>query len=201
MPQPTQADLRPIDPVMTNLSIGYKNDEYFWDKLAPVVSVSEKSGTYFTWTKDYWLRKHQAGDRAPSAPYTRIGMGCRDCNYNALEKGFEEPVYDPIRAASQTPESLDVMATKHLTEVIQLELEKEVSGALWTTGVWDSDEDFSTSANVQWSDATSNPITDMDIAKRIVRRKTGTEPDTLFVGPIPWEILKGTRHHRRQVQV
>ena len=68
-------DVRPVDPVMTNLSIGFKNEAYYWDKLAPVVPVSEKSGTYFIWDKDYWLRKVAGSERAPSAPYTRVDKG------------------------------------------------------------------------------------------------------------------------------
>ena len=188
MPLPTQGDLRPVDPVMSDLSIGFKNDMYYWDKIAPDVSRTEKSGTYFEWTKDYWLRRAPGAARAPSAPYTRIGMGVTTGTYNTEERGFEEPVYDPIRASSQTPESLDVMATKHLTEVMQLELEKTVSNALWKTGVWATDKTLSGTG--QWSDQTSDPIGDMDTAKRVVMRGTGTKPDTLFIGGVVWDTLK-----------
>ena len=43
MPLPTITDVRPVDPVMTQLSIGFKNPRYFWDQIAPPVEVAEKS--------------------------------------------------------------------------------------------------------------------------------------------------------------
>lgn len=195
MPLPTQNDLRPVDPVMTDLSIGFKNDAYYWDKIAPDVSREEKSGTYFIWTKDYWLRRPAGEDRAPASPYTRVGMGVSTGTYNTSEKGFEEPVYDPIRAASQTPEALDVMATKHLTELMQLVLEKNVASAVWKTGVWGAEKTLAGSN--QWSDSSSDPIGDIDTAKRSIMRNTGTKPTDLFISGAVWDELK---EHTKLIQ-
>ena len=181
-------DVRPVDPVMTNLSIGFKNEAYYWDKLAPVVPVSEKSGTYFIWDKDYWLRKVAGSERAPSVPYTRVDKGVSTGTYECFERGYEELVYDPIRKASQTPEALDVQATAHLTEIMQLELEKLVAGTIWKTGVWGTD--VTLSGTSQWSDATSNPITALDTAMRVVKRNTGSKPDVMFISGTVWDTLK-----------
>ncbi len=189
MPLPTMNDVRPVNPVMTQLSLGFKNPAYFWDFLAPPVKVDEQSGTYFTWTRDYWFRREAGAIRAPSGQYTRLGVGVSTATYSAFERGFEEVVHDPVREASQTPEALDAVAVQHLTEMIQIELEKQVAAATFVTGVWGTSTTLA--GGDQWSDfANSDPIADADLAKRTIRRNTGAEPDSLAIGALPWEVLK-----------
>lgn len=189
MALPTIQDVTPVDPVMTNLSFGFKNAGYHWDEIAPPVEMAERSGTYFTWTRDYWFRREAGAQRAPSVGYTRLGTGVSTSTYKADEYGFEELVWDPIRAASQTAEDLDVIAVQHLTEMIQIELEKQVAAAGFVSGVWGTDNTLS--GTNQWSDyANSDPIANADVAKRTIRRNTGTEPNYLAVGALTWETLK-----------
>ena len=123
MARPTINDVVPVDEVMTNLSIGYRNKEYFWDKIAPSVSMAKRSGTYFVWPRDYWFRSEPGADRAPATGYTRLSVGLDTDTYQTSEKGYEELVDDSIVKASDTPESLDMNATQHLTEQMQLFLE------------------------------------------------------------------------------
>lgn len=189
MPLPTLADVRPVDPVMSNLSFGFRNPAYFWDVISPPVRMDQQSGTYFIWTRDFWFRRQTGAIRAPSGAYTRVGLGVSTGTYKSIERGFEEPVYDPIRAGSQTPESLDVVATQHLTELIQIELEKDTAAEGFVSGKWGTDNTL-TGVN-QWSDyGGSDPIANADTAKRTIRRNTGAEPNTLAVGALTWEVLK-----------
>jgi hypothetical protein len=189
MPQPTLQNVRPIDPVLTGLSIGFRNGNYIWESMAPVVRSSEQSGTYFTWTRDFWFRRQSGGVRAPSNPYTRVGIGVGTDTFRCLERGFEEPVSEVVLAASQTPDSLDIMATQHLTELMQLELEKDIAAATFVTGVWGTSSTLTTIN--QWSDyANSDPIANFDTAKRTIRRNTGQEPNMATIGALTWEILK-----------
>lgn len=189
MPLPTANDVRPVNPVMTNLSIGFKNERYYWDQIAPPVEVSEQTGTYFTWTRDFWFRREDGAERPASGGYTRLGVGVSTSTYEAREYGYEELVFDVIRAASQTPESLDNIAVQHLSETIQIELEKQVQAAGFVTGVWGTTSTLS--GTNQWSDyGNSDPIADIDTAKRTVRRNTGKNPTDMHIGALTWEVLK-----------
>jgi hypothetical protein len=189
MPLPTTKDVTPVDPVLTNLSFGFRNPQYYWDQIAPPVRMDKQSGTFFTWTRDFWFRQVAGADRPASGGYTRVGVGVSTATYDAQERGYEELVFDPIRAASQTPESLDIVAVQHLTELIQIELEKDVAAAAFVTGVWGTSSTLT--AGNQWSDyANSDPIANADTAKRTIRRNTGAEPNLLAVGALPWEVLK-----------
>ena len=188
-PLPTANDVRPIDPILTDLSLGYKNESYFWDMIAPPVPVAQASGTYFRYDRDYWFRRGIGGDRAPANTYNRVGFGVSTDTYVTSEKGWEEAVDDVTRKKSQTPESLDNLATMHLVEIMSLEYEKLVSDALWKAGVWGTSRELV--GTDKWSDLSgSDPINDSEIAKRIIRRNTGQEPNLLAIGAVTWEKLK-----------
>lgn len=189
MPLPTLNDVRPVNPVLTDLSIGFKNDRFLWDKIAPPKESSEQSGTYFIYTRDYWFRRLQGAMRAPDGGYTRVGYGVSTDTFKCLERGFEKLLSDPIKKASQTPEDLSVKDLAFLTNLLQLELEKDVAAAAFITGVWGTSTTLT--GTDQWSDFDgSDPIDKIEVAKRTIRRNTGARPNVLFLGALAWEKLK-----------
>lgn len=46
MPTPTLRDVH-VDAILTNLSIGYKNDTYIGESVFPRIQVAKKSDVYF----------------------------------------------------------------------------------------------------------------------------------------------------------
>lgn len=189
MAQPTSRDVRPVDPVLSNLSIGFKNDRFLWDKIAPPSRQNQKSATYPVYTRDFWMRRQRGALRAPDGEYLRVGYGVTTQTYNALERGFEKAVDDVTKAANQFADDMEAMATAFVTNLIQLELEKDGAAAVFVSGKWGTDK---TLAGVnKWSDyALSDPIADIDLARRTIKRNTGAAPNSLFVGLLGWENLK-----------
>lgn len=189
---PTQNDVRPVNPVLTDLSIGLKNPNFIWDLVAPVVSVDEKSGTYFIWTRDYWFRIFgEAGGvkRAPEGPYRRVGYGVSTDTYDTDEYGYEKVTGDPIVAASQTPQSLPERDVAFLTNLLEMELEVLTAAELFVTGKWGTSNTLT--GTDQWSDfANSDPVGDFDTARGVVRKATGMEPDRAIMGIETWNDLK-----------
>jgi len=189
---PSQNDVRPVNPVLTDLSIAFRNDEFIWDQVAPVVRTDEKSGTYFIWTRDYWMRTfEEAGGakRAPESPYKRLGYGLTTDTFDTIEYGFEKPTGDSVANSSQTPESLPDQDTQFLTNLIEMELERLVASSIFVASQWGTDNTLS--GTNQWSDfANSDPIGDIDTAKTTIRRNTGTTPNQLTVGIETFNDLK-----------
>lgn len=189
---PTQNDVRPVNPVLTDLSIGYKNPDFIWDLVAPVVSVDEKSGTYFIWTKDYWFRTFgEAGGskRSPEGNYKRVAYGLTTATYDTDEYGFEKPTGDPVVAASQTPENLENQDVAFLTNLMEMELEVMTAAELFVASKWGTDNTLSGTS--QWSDfANSDPIGDFQTARSTVRKATGTTPNRAIMGIETWNDLK-----------
>ena len=189
MAQPTKRAVHPIDPVLTNLSIGFKNDRFLWDKIAPVSEQAQQSGTLPIYTRDFWMRRALGGKRAEGAPYTRTGYGVTTTTFTALERGFEKPLDDVVVAANLFGDDPEKLATAFVTNLIQLELEKDIAAACFITGVWGTSTTLA--GTNQWSDYdNSDPIANADTAKRIIKRNTGAKPNVLFVGLTAWEKLK-----------
>jgi len=188
---PTQNDLRPVDPVLTDLSISYKNPEFIWDLVAPVVPTDEKSGTFFKWTRDYWFRsmgEAQGSKRAPGGNYTRVAYGVSTDTYETDEYGYEKPTDDPTKASSQAPGNLDSADVAFLTNLLEMDLEVDVAAAFFTSGVWGTDNTLSGTS--QWSDyANSDPIGDFKTARSTVRKATGQKPGRAIMGVETWNDL------------
>lgn len=190
---PTSNDVRPVDPVLTNLSVAFKNaSPYIWDKIAPVTVTNQKTGTYFIYPRDYWFRTFGVAGgaaRAEGAEYKRIGMGVTTSTYATLEYGFERVLDDTMLAASQTPEDQSTVATQFLTNQIQNELEVLTAATTFVTGVWGTST--SLTGTSQWSDyANSDPITAAMTAHQTVRRNTGATPNKLYIGASGWDDLR-----------
>lgn len=189
MALPTLNDVRAVDPVLTDMSIGLKNNAFWWDQIAPVKEVSEQSGTFYIYTRDYWMRRWEGALRAPEGESTRIRYGVSTDTYTALERSLEKVLGRVTRAASQTPEDLQNQDTAFLTNAIQLELEKLAAAAFFVTGVWGTSTTLS--GGNQWSDyANSDPIANADTAMNTVRRATGGKPNSMFVGVTAWQKLR-----------
>ncbi len=192
MALPTVNDVRPVDPVLTNLSIGFKNESFIWDKLAPPQGTDEQSGTFFRYTRDFWFRTfEEAGGvkRAAESPYKRVGFGTETDTYSTIEYGLEKAIGDVTVAASQTPDSLPQVTTQFLTNWVNLQLERLVASSLFVTSVWGTST--SLTGTDQWSDfANSDPITNAQTAILTVRRNTGAEPNTLVLGATSWNKLR-----------
>ena len=186
--QPTSRDVRPVNPVLSSLSIGFKNETFVHDKIAPVAEVDGRTGTYCVWTRDYFFRRLGGAVRAAEGPYTRTGYGLTWPTYSTIEIGYEKALGDVTNASSQTPEDLQTMDTQFLTNLIEIEIEKRVADATFVTGVWGTSNTL-TGTN-QWSDfGLSDPIGNAQLAIRTILRNTGAKPNTLIMGLLAWEKL------------
>ena len=189
MPQPTIFDVRPVNPVLTNLSIAGRNKNFLAEKIAPFSPQPQKSGTYFIYTPSFWMRVPTGSYRASDAPYTQLGYGVSSSTYNTSEHGYEKLLADPVRNASQTPEDLQMKDVQFLTNAIQMDLEAAVAAKLFTSSVWGAGDVTLTGSN-QWDDyANSDPIKDAKTARLAIHRLVGQYPNTMFIGVSSWQKL------------
>ncbi len=187
--EPTLTDLRPVDPVVSNLSIATRNEAFYWDQLAPVMEVGEKSGTIPIYTSGFWFRRQQGAERAAEAPYLRVGYGTTSTTYDTIEYGFEKLLGDPIVAGSQFPDNQEQVAADFIANLIQLEMEKLASAEFFVTGKWNSETTLTSTD--QWSDQdASDPVSDINTGRRTIRREVGVNPNLLALGSLAYEQLQ-----------
>lgn len=179
MPQPTNNQVH-IDALLTTISTAYiqGSDAFIASKVFPIVPVEKKSDLYFTYTKADWFRD-EAKARADGEESVGSGYGLSTDSYNCITYAFHKDVGDQIRANSDSPLNPDRDATEFVTQRLILRKEKQWVSDVFTTSKWATDM---TPANL-WSDyAASNPINDIEVAKRTILLNTGYLPNTLAMG-------------------
>lgn len=188
MSLPTLSDITAVDPVMTNMLRGYKQDasRFIASQLFPVVPVDDKSGTYYIFDKKYWFTD-QMQERAPGQPYPRADFAATSTTYDTKQWALAVPIADEIRKANQAPMDLELAAIEFLGQKSLIRREVAFVADFIATSVWANTDDNTTT---NWSDFTSgDPVADILKASRTISNGTGTKPNTIAVGAIVHEAL------------
>ena len=189
MPQPTQNQVH-VDAILTNISVAYmqKQDNFIANKVFPIVPVDKQSDKYFSYTKNDWFRD-EARLRADATESAGGGYNLSTSSYSADVWAFHKDVGDQTRANADAPINVDREAVEFVTSRLLLKMETEFVSSFFTTGVWGTD---STPSNL-WSDYTnSDPLNDVEDAKRAILATTGFEPNTLVLG---YDVFKELKNH------
>lgn len=179
MPQPTSNQVH-VDAILTNISVAYMQmaENFIATKVFPVVPVSKQSDKFFKYTKNDWFRD-EAQRRADATESAGGGFNLLTDSYQADVYAFHKDIGDQTRANADAPINVDREASEFVTGRMLLKMETEFVSNFFTTSVWGTD---STPSNL-WSDYTSSdPINDIETAKRTILSTTGYEPNTLVLG-------------------
>jgi len=189
MPQPTQSQVH-VDAILTNISVAYmqKAENFIANKIFPIVPVDKQSDKFFKYTKNDWFRD-EAQLRADATESAGGGYNLSTDSYSADVWAFHKDVGDQTRANADAPINVDREAVEFVTSRLLLKMETQFVSTYFTSGVWGTD---STPANL-WSDYTnSDPLNDVEDAKRAILATTGFEPNTLVLG---YDVFKDLKNH------
>lgn len=189
MPQPTSSQVH-VDAILTNISVAYMQQQanFIASRVFPIVPVSKQSDKFFTYTKNDWFRD-EAQRRADATESAGGGYGLSTDTYQADVYAFHKDIGDQTRANADAPIQVDREAAEFVTSRLMLKMETQFVSSFFTTGVWATD---STPSNL-WSDyTTSDPLGDVETAKRAILSTTGFEPNTLVLG---YDVFKTLKNH------
>lgn len=189
MPQPTQNQVH-VDAILTNISVAYmqKAENFIANKIFPIVPVEKQSDKFFKYTKNDWFRD-EAQRRADATESAGGGYNLLTDSYNADVWAFHKDVGDQTRANADAPINVDREAVEFVTSRLLLKMETQFVSTYFTSSVWGTDY---TPSNL-WSDyTTSDPLNDVEDAKRAILSTTGFEPNTLVVG---YDVFKTLKNH------
>jgi len=187
------------DPILTNFSVGYKDQALYGDRIFPVTPVNTQSGRYRVFDRSNWLIFESA--REPGAVANEIlGAKWSEDTFYTRERSLQVPIYDEERqqltsqggfanatfgGAMQINPELD--ATELATRAILLDLESKVSTLVRDTSQYAAANKTTLTGAQQWSDytggtaSTSNPVNDIMVGMRAVYAATGRYPNTLVI--------------------
>lgn len=182
------SNLRIVNPVLSNLAVGYTNAAFVGTALMPFVNVDKEAGVVPIFNKDHF--KIYQTERALRAKSNRINPGdITTVPFALTEHDLEYPIDYREDAESAFP--LQSHATMSVTEGIRLRHEKMVADLVQNTATYAASNRVALSGTSNFSDGTnSDPEGVFDDAKAAVRSKIVKDPNVCVIGYTMWRKLK-----------
>jgi len=190
MSKPTRTDVRAVDPVLTNMLVGYMNEpaRFVADRAAPGIPVNSSAGTFFVFDQKYWMLD-DAKERAWGGDFPEGGFGMSTDTYKTEQWATSHSIPDETRADNQAPMELEQAGIMRLAQIQALRKERLFAAAYMATGVWGTDATGG-STSTKWSTyATSDPVGDIRTAKRTISQSIAQFPNVLIMGEIVFDKL------------
>jgi len=176
-----------VDPVLTNVSIGYQNSAYIAETLFPSLRVSKQSGKHFIYDKGKFRvtdNERGAGARSHETTLSLTTGLPYFCEDHALKQFVTDedvdgavPPMDPFQDA-----------TENVTEQHMVAREAELAASLTSTSVLTQ---YTTlSGTSQWSDySNSDPIGIIRTGKQTIHSAIHVDPNVLVLGKQVYDKL------------
>ncbi len=180
--------LRVVDPVLTNLAIGYTNVALVAAALMPFVLVDKEGGKIPLFGKDHFkIYNTERALRAKSNRITPADIGSIDVAMD--EHDLEYPI--DYREDAESAYPLQAHATMSVVEGIRLRHEKMVADLVQNPANYAASNKIALSGTSCFTDfVNSDPEGVVSDAKAAVRAKVVKEPNTMVIGYSAWRTLK-----------
>ncbi len=182
-----------LDQFLTNVSIAYRNANFFGRQLFPVIPVAKQTNRYPVFGKERFKLyddSRRPGAEALERPGWRLSNDFYFCDGHAQK----EIIADELKANSDVPD-IEIQTVEDLTDSIWLRHEQAVFNAVLGAGT--SVTTTTLSGASQWSDYTnSDPVAAVEAQKATIFKATAKVPNTLIVG---YPVFVQLRNHPKIV--
>src|SRR5574337_10363 len=183
MQQQTASQARVIDPILSEVALGYRNPAFVGGAIFPYVPVQQRGGKIISFNKDdFYLYSAQ---RAPGANTKRIQFGYGSGSYALEQHALEAVAPWELQQEANTVAGINLQATalRKVQNVIGLRLEKAQADLATTAGNYAASNKTTLSGTAQWSDysGTSAPSKDIETAKDAIRAQIGLPGNTVIL--------------------
>lgn len=184
------------DELLTNISVAYLQSakNFVAGTVFPEVPVQRQSGVYWEFPRGFFFRD-EVGPR-PVGGYSNIaGYDLTTGKYFTEEQALTAILEDRERANATPPYDPERTKVEYLTQQHLIHKDRDWASAYMKTGVWGTDLTGVASGPtagqfLQWDNANSTPIEDVDAQKETVAQSTGFEPNVLVLGRTVYRILR-----------
>ncbi len=188
MSNPTISSVQAVDPVLTNMLIGYQqaDDRFVASRVFPPVPVDKDSGTYYLVTKKYFFLD-ELEYRAPGTDFARTDYGVSTDTYTTLQWAVDHSIADEVRANSQVPMDLEQLGVKLLAQRSLIRKEVAFAADFMVNSIWANNDNNSAT---DWDDfASGDPVANILTAGLTISQNTGLYPNSMVLGLIVHNAL------------
>lgn len=180
-----------VDPVLTNLAVGYKNAEFIAEKIFPQVFADKEGVKVPVFGKGSFVAYET--ERAVGAASNVITLDSPNYLPVVLEEHDLAAGVD-YREQAESKFDEQTKAMRRAVKGVQLRQEIETAKLLQSKAAYESGHTQDLSATHQWNAQDSDPLTDIENARETVRAACGVRPSVLVVGASVMTALK--RHEK-----
>ena len=173
------------NPILTSLLLGMGQGSLIAEKLFPRLPQVLSSAN-LAQLGDERLRRYNLR-RAPGAPTKRVHIKYEGKTYSVEQYAVEVPIpREFIREADESRKLnvgnyLDISRIAMVTskDILDLDYEIEVATMATASGTYAAGHVLALAGGTKWSADTGTPVTDIDAAKDVIRKKIGKRPNKL----------------------
>lgn len=173
-----------VDPLLTDVYVGYSNTELIADILFPKVAVQKESGIYFVADKSNLIVPGST-KRALNGSANRITGKLTTDTYTLEEHSLEEWIDDRILKQYQDPFDPRSSATKRIAGQLQIEKENELISILAAATAGSNSVDVAGA----WATTTTDIRAALATAKNTIHKATGVRPNTLVIDRLTYDAI------------
>lgn len=178
-----------VDRYLTNYSVQFIQDarHFIGQRASTVIPVLKQTDKYVVYPRGYFWRD-EAAPRPLGGRPRQIGYKVDEGSYSAQEYALEHVIDDRQRANVDDPINLDENATRLLSGKMMIKQDRTWCQNFFATGKWTKEvvgvvsSPIDGTSVLNWSDANSDPIGDIDYYKDYMHSRTGFMPNTLVMG-------------------
>ena len=178
-----------VDPILTNVSIGYKNAAYIADQVFPAVPVALQSAKHFVYNRGHLRLENtvrSAGAGAKEVTHTFTVSDPYFCEDHALKEFVTD---EDVDNNVQTGNDPFVDATENVTSLLDVAREKELADMLTSTA--NLTQNTTLSGTSQFSDfSNSNPFSVIETAHQTIQASIFLRANTMILGRQVFDKLK-----------
>ena len=168
-----------VDPVLTNLALGYKQADFIGERVMPVV-FTEKEGVRVPTYGKGSLVEYET-ERAVGAASNVITLDNPEYLSVVLEEHDLAAGVD-YREQAESQHDERAKATRRVTTGVQLRQEVEIAKLIQSSKVYQSGNTKDLSSSTQWNNTKAEVMVEIENAKELVRAACGVRPSVMVIG-------------------
>lgn len=175
-----------VNPLLTDISVGYTNRNFIAEQVFPTVTVEKEEGTYFVGDKEAWRNPADA-NRSEYARANRVANLLSTATYVLTERSLESPISERVMRNYSDPFNPKKNATNLVSQKLLLENEKDLVATI-LAGAGNT-----LNAASGWSTPATNVIGQIRTGRDTILKATGEDANLLILGKQAFDaVLENT---------
>ena len=189
---------RVIDPILTEVALGYTNEERVGRILFPVITIPQRGGRVIKFDKAAFRR--YSARRAPGGKTKRVQYGYSSDPIALVQDSLEGMVPYELQEEAMAVPGIDLgaMAVGNVMNAITLIEEYEQAQLALNASSYDQYHKVALTSTGKWSNDASDPGAQMDEFKEVVRASIGAYPNTLLLSALAFKAAKRNKTIKEQ---